>query len=348
MVKKDNNNILYWIIAVLALAIVWLLGYFLGQNWESSMGGKETPLIIEAGKIGLDKDELKECIAEDKYLNKINSQMKVGQDNFGITWTPGNVLINNETWEYTVISWAYPKEAFIKNIDTLLSDKVLEKDNSDKKTFKENTDKDTIVVITDKRDSSSQVEQIIGNLKQVEAIKDLKIEEYDFSDNWVSKFLEENKIVTLPAIIFARDEIDNNINSFLVKLNEVSYSLNIGAKFNPFGELSKKWFKVVDKKLLEQIKKDSYIDWNTDAKITWLEYSDLECPYCAKLHNSDVERTLKTKYGTDLNIVFNHFPLAFHKKAIPWANILECIWEQWGSEAFYKILKYAFKNNIQE
>jgi len=60
---------------------------------------------------------------------------------------------------------------------------VLEKDNSDKKTFKENTDKDTIVVITDKRDSSSQVEQIIGNLKQVEAIKDLKIEEYDFSDN---------------------------------------------------------------------------------------------------------------------------------------------------------------------
>ncbi|MDR2411312.1 MAG: DsbA family protein [Candidatus Peribacteria bacterium] len=28
----------------------------------------------------------------------------------------------------------------------------------------------------------------------------------------------------------------------------------------------------------------SYIDGNENTKITWLEYSDLQCPYCAQLY----------------------------------------------------------------
>jgi hypothetical protein len=43
-----------------------------------------------------------------------------GSNLFWITWTPWSILINNETLEYWVISWAYPKENFIKIIDKLL------------------------------------------------------------------------------------------------------------------------------------------------------------------------------------------------------------------------------------
>jgi hypothetical protein len=39
------------------------------------------------------------------------------------------------------------------------------------------------VVVADKRDSSSQIREIISNLQKVESIKNLKIERYDFSDN---------------------------------------------------------------------------------------------------------------------------------------------------------------------
>jgi len=45
-------------------------------------------MVVEAGKIGLDEDDINECIAENKFVSKINSQMKIGSDNFGITGTP--------------------------------------------------------------------------------------------------------------------------------------------------------------------------------------------------------------------------------------------------------------------
>ncbi len=313
---------------------------------------KNTPLVVEAWKLWINTANLNKCISENKFLNKINKQMNFGSDNFGISWTPWNVLINNETGEYVVISGAYPKEDFIKNIDKLLEDieykTKIEQNLKDKKTFKENLDKNTMVIISDKRNSSVDIELLIKDLKNVTAIKNMKIEQYDFFDNNVEKFLKDNNINVLPAIIFTSDQVDENIDQYLTKLNDNSYSLNIGSSFNPFLKRIQKWFKVIDKDLLKEIKANSYIDWNKNAKITWLEYSDLECPYCAKLHNSDVESSLKEKYNDDLNIIFNHFPLGFHKKAIPWANILECVWQEGWSEAFYKILKYAYKNRIQE
>jgi hypothetical protein len=39
---------------------------------------------------------------------------------FGVTWTPGNVIINKETGEYTVLAWAYPSADFEKIIDWML------------------------------------------------------------------------------------------------------------------------------------------------------------------------------------------------------------------------------------
>ncbi|USN57877.1 MAG: hypothetical protein H6767_06005 [Candidatus Peribacteria bacterium] len=48
-------------------------------------------------------------------------QQKIGADTFGITGTPGNVLINNETGEYEVLSGAYPTASFEDVIDRLLA-----------------------------------------------------------------------------------------------------------------------------------------------------------------------------------------------------------------------------------
>lgn len=349
--KKDNKNMLHTIIGILIFIVILFIWYFFWKGWNGDSTNNtswDTPLIIEAWNMGIDKEELKKCIASDKYLDKINSQMRVWADSFGINWTPANILINNETLEYDIISWAYPKENFIAVIDRLLSNQVIENNKSDKKDFKKNTNEDTITIITDKRDYTTPINQLVDSLKQIESIKNMEVVNYDFYDNGVSEYLEENGITTLPAIIFAKNNIDNNIDGSLIKLKDNSYSLNIWAKFNPFMKLSPKWFKIADEEVIKQIRENSYIEWNENAKITWLEYSDLECPFCAKLHNSDVEATLKSKYKDDINIIFNHFPLNSHKKAVAWAEILECVWEQWWSEAFYKIMRYAFKNEIQE
>src|SRR3990167_4501114 len=102
---------------------------------------------------------------------------------------------------------------------------------------------------------------------------------------------------------------------------------------------------MITKEQLESIKKDVYVKGNADAKITWLEYSDLECPYCAKLHATDgTPKTVSEKYGDELNIVFNHFPLYFHNNAQTAAEILECLAVQKGSDAFYSLINTSYES----
>ncbi len=50
-----------------------------------------------------------------------------------------------------------------------------------------------------------------------------------------------------------------------------------------------------------------------DAKVTIVEFSDFQCPYCAQ--GSKVLRQLKKKYGKKIKVVMKQFPLPFHTQA---------------------------------
>ena len=50
-----------------------------------------------------------------------------------------------------------------------------------------------------------------------------------------------------------------------------------------------------------------------DAKITIVEYSDFECPFCSRA--ASVVGKLKEKYGTKVRFVFRQFPLQMHAHA---------------------------------
>jgi len=63
-----------------------------------------------------------------------------------------------------------------------------------------------------------------------------------------------------------------------------------------------------------------------DAKITLVEFSDFECPYCSRAV-APVEALLKA-YPEDVKVYFLHFPLNFHKKAMPAAIAAQCANEQ--------------------
>lgn len=82
----------------------------------------------------------------------------------------------------------------------------------------------------------------------------------------------------------------------------------------------------------------------------WLEYSDMECPYCGKLHNDGTLTQAMDKYKDSLALVYNHFPLNFHPNAQKAAEALECIGEQKGADMMYKQIEdsYAkyFQNNF--
>ena len=60
---------------------------------------------------------------------------------------------------------------------------------------------------------------------------------------------------------------------------------------------------------------DSPIKGNRDALVTIVEYSDFQCPYCAR-SGTVLEQVLE-KYGDRVRLVYKHFPLNFHPAARP-------------------------------
>lgn len=50
-----------------------------------------------------------------------------------------------------------------------------------------------------------------------------------------------------------------------------------------------------------------------DAKVTVVEFSDFECPYCSR--SAEAVTQIKEKYSDKARLVFRQFPLSFHKNA---------------------------------
>jgi len=73
---------------------------------------------------------------------------------------------------------------------------------------------------------------------------------------------------------------------------------------------------------------------NADAPVTIVEFSDFQCPYCARGAGT-VEQILQ-KYPNDVKFVFQHFPLNFHPWAKPAAIAANCAAEQ-DHDAFWTL-----------
>ncbi len=90
--------------------------------------------------------------------------------------------------------------------------------------------------------------------------------------------------------------------------------------------------------------KDFPVRGNPDAPITIVEFSDFQCPYCARASGT-VEQVL-AKYPEDVKLAYAHFPLNFHPWARPAAIGAVCAAKQ-DASAFWKLHDYFFKNQNQ-
>lgn len=77
------------------------------------------------------------------------------------------------------------------------------------------------------------------------------------------------------------------------------------------------------------------------AKVTVVEYSDFQCPFCKK--GSDVINQIKKKYGKKIKIVYKNFPLPFHIFAKKAAEASLCANEQ-GMNKFWEMHDQMFAN----
>lgn len=209
---------------------------------------------------------------------------------------------------------------------------------------RENKKEEILTLIEDKRNNEVDMTVFLENLKkQVPSISEFKLKKLDFSDSSVKEYLEKNSIKVLPAVIFSTDNFPDEtwIKSYLTKLETWEYNLDIWAVYNPF-LASDRWLSMIDKNIIDNLKKDSYFEnWN-DKKIIWLEYSDLACPYCQDFNNSWIIEEVLKDFDWQISKTYNH--LRVHE----WNHyeFLECLAKENSEKEFFSFIKKSFKSKI--
>ncbi|MDH3728260.1 MAG: thioredoxin domain-containing protein, partial [Myxococcales bacterium] len=79
-----------------------------------------------------------------------------------------------------------------------------------------------------------------------------------------------------------------------------------------------------------------------DALITIVEFSEFQCPFCARVLPSMKE--ISDTYGDDVRIVWRNLPLGFHQNADPAAQLAMEAYAQGGNDKFWEVHDLLFAN----
>ncbi len=127
-----------------------------------------------------------------------------------------------------------------------------------------------------------------------------------------------------PSIVFVA--IEKNPDKFIEVVNKAAQEAQKKAQEKMIAEEGQKRADEFKNPLKPEIQEDRVIFGKKDAKVTIVEYSDFQCPYCTKGYQT-VEQVLKA-YPNDVRVVYKHLPLDFHPLAMPAAIYFEAIAKQ--------------------
>ena len=203
-----------------------------------------------------------------------------------------------------------------------------------------------ITVIDDTRCTSCATNDVVNQLKQTPFLAAAEYEMKDFADEGIEDYIKENNITVLPAVVFSTNQIGDNwaMTQYLTPIANGEYSLQIGSTFDPFAKRSDRGFlQIEDKELISDIIATSHIEWE-EAKILWLEYSDVNCHFCKKMVSDGTVESVSESLPSTFSHAFINFIGVGGSRTQSAAEALECIASNGWNEAY----NYAFKNSLSE
>lgn len=202
-------------------------------------------------------------------------------------------------------------------------------------------------------DSNNFINKIIGkNNENINDIVKKAINEWEMEKVW----WEENykilqKIYQSPTY---KSQQSQSIKAYAAQLNITTddtntWTLNLSGTEDSWNKNSN--FENSGKLTSDEIKSllsDVYISWDENSKLVWIEYSDVECPYCKKFHQQGTVKQALEKYKWEISYTFKHFPLSFHKNAFSWSLLLECVGEMGGKDKFFTFMDQAYASEASD
>ncbi|MDH4330644.1 MAG: DsbA family protein [Candidatus Moranbacteria bacterium] len=184
-----------------------------------------------------------------------------------------------------------------------------------------------VQIITDDTCESCGADEISLQLKQI--VPTMLVSKIDSKTKEGQAMIKKFDIKAIPAFIFS-SEIEET--DFFAQASPVlvekdgKYVLNTIAAGIPAG-------KYVE---LPSVGENDISYGSKDAKVTLVEYSDFQCPYCKAFHGT-ISQVVE-KYGDQIQFVFKQLPLeSIHPNAMNAALASECAAEQG------KFIEYADK-----
>ena len=178
--------------------------------------------------------------------------------------------------------------------------------------------------------------------------KNLKVSEKEVKDT-LEKFKDHPQLSKLP-----KAEQEKQIREYLAGRDQRAILDNIIAAGFAKGDLKIMFAEPEEPRFNVSVVKDDWVRFgpnpgdtkplgcNNDCPITVVEYSEFECPFCARVM-PDIKRLL-TEYKGKIRWVVRDFPLSFHQRAKPAAIAAICAGEQ---GKFWHMYSKLFENQTK-
>jgi len=142
---------------------------------------------------------------------------------------------------------------------------------------------------------------------------------------------------------------DSKINSIEQKIGNVDSFFSENVQGYGSGTKTPSAAQRVETKKVDVSADDDPFLGNPNAKVTLIEFSDYQCPFCRKYWVETYPQVKKDFIDTGkIKYVFRDFPLNFHPGAPLAAVAGNCIREQKGNEAYFEFHDIAFSEQAKQ